>query len=94
MNKMVKESRRHGCTFLGKGIEGHPEMGVVVECREVILDEWDSVLKHWKGDNEKRIMFRTDTGYAFDAQALGDIYQIEQYAPNFRPRKVDAWGMF
>ena len=94
MNKLVKKSSRHGCTFLGKGIVDHPEMGFVVECREVILDEWDSISEEWKGSEERRIMFRTDTGYAFDFNQLHDLpFKIEQYAPNWRPRMVDAWGM-
>ena len=94
MNLLVKRSNRHGCVFLGKGIKDHPEMGVVVECREVTLDEWDSFSRRWKGNEQKRILFRTDVGYAFDSQALGKIYEIEQYAPNWRASKPDAWGMF
>lgn len=89
----VKHSAPYGCTFLGKGIEDHPEMGVVVECRLVWFDEWDTMFQHWTGKSEcRRIMYRTDNGYAFDRDAIMDgTYKIELYAPNWRPRKKSAW---
>ena len=92
----VKSSKSHGCLFLGKGIVNHPEMGVVVECREVVFDKWDIMRTEWFGRfEETRIMYRTDTGYSFDETQLQDgTFQIEQYAPNWRARKKDAWGLF
>lgn len=95
MQLFVKSSTSYGCTFLGKGIVGHPEMGVVCECREVIFDEWDHVGHHWTGRNEVvKVMLRTDTGYSFDNDMLRDgVFEIENYAPNWRAHKKDAWGV-
>ena len=90
----VKASAPYGCTFLGKGIVGREEMGVVIECRMVWFDEWDVMQQRWIGKNQvRKIMYRTDNGYAFDHDALVDgTYKIEQYAPNWRARKNNPWG--
>lgn len=92
----VKNSTPKGCTYLGKGFVDHPEMGVVVECREVVFDTWDVMYGHWTGKNEKTItMVRTDTGFAFDERDIWDgRYELEQYAPSWRAHKKDAWGLF
>ena len=88
----VKSSEAAGCRYLGKGFVDHPEMGVVVECRKVVLDKWD-VARGWKGDEHAITMVRTDTGFAFDEQDIWDgKYEIELYAANWRARKPDAWG--
>lgn len=94
MNLLVKKSVQYGCTFLGKGIVGRPEMGVIRECRLVWFDEWDVMRQCWMERNEiRRIMYRTDTGYAFDHDSIADgTYKIKGYAPNWRARKPDAWG--
>ena len=91
----VKFSRPIGCVFLGKGIEGRPEMGVVCDCREVTFDEWDVVYQSWKGANVVcRTMYRTDNGYSFDQTQLDDgTFRIEEYAPNWRAKKKGAWGL-
>lgn len=81
----VKIDRGHGCTFLGKGIEGRPEMGVVVDCREVTFDEWDFAEQDWKNCEVKKVLFKTDAGYVFDEDDLWGAnarLKIEQYAPN------------
>ena len=86
----VKNSKEYGCTFLGKGIVGRPEMGVVVQCREVIFDEWDVMRQDWKGHEVKKLVFKTDTGYVFDEDDyLGPDarLEIELYAPNWRAKK-------
>lgn len=95
MQLQVKSSINRGCTFFGKGIVNRPEMGVVVECREVLLDEWDVGFCHWSGRNEvTKIMYRTDNGYSFDDDMLADgMFEIEEYAPNWRSHKKDAWGV-
>ena len=83
----VKNDRGVGCTFLGKGIVDRPEMGVVVECREVTFDEWDFIEQEWKDCEVKKLLYRTDTGYVFDEDDIfGDQarFQIELYAPNWR----------
>lgn len=92
----VKMSASYGCAFLGKGIVNRPEMGVVCECRLVWFDEWDVVRQCWTGDGAtRRILYRTDTGYSFDHDSIADgTYKIEEYAPNWRARKPDAWGFF
>ena len=84
-----------GCVFLGKGIVDHPEMGVIIECRKVVFDEWDVMFQEWLGKRETtKVMYRTDTGYAFDHSRIEDgTYEIEQYAPNWRAHKKDAWGL-
>lgn len=80
----VKTSKSMGCTFLGKGIVDHPEMGVVDECREVVMDELD-VFGEWTGNETKIVMLRTDNGYAFDENMLRNgTFKIENYAPNWR----------
>ena len=90
----VKKTNTEGCTFLGKGIKGHPEMGVVVDCRVVCLDEMD-IYKNWKNNEVSVILVRTSTGYAFDASKLRDrTYEIEEYAPNSHRQWRDAWGTF
>lgn len=94
MQLQVKSSVMVGCVFLGKGIVGHPEMGVIVECREVVFDMWDVMFQEWTGKHEMtKVMYRTDTGYAFDQDTLDGMYQIENYAPNWRAKKKDAWGI-
>jgi len=90
----VKSSKAHGCLFLGKGIVGHPEMGVVVDARFVTFDTWDVMRGQWAGHEESRVLYRTDTGYSFDETRLQDgTYTIEEYAPNWRAKKPDAWGI-
>lgn len=87
----TKASRYAGCTFLGKGIVGCPEMGVIVECREVTFDEWDIIEQEWKNCEVKKLLYRTDTGYVFDEDDIRGPdawFEIEQYAPNCR-RCVD-----
>lgn len=90
----VKGWKPCGCTFLGKGIVDHPEMGVIIDCREVIFDEW-SIAGHWTGREEQsRIMYKTDTGYVFDDSDLcGDTprFKVELYAPNVRADKIFCW---
>ena len=93
----VKSSVRSGCVFLGKGIKGRPEMGVVVECRRVTFDEWDLMRQEWTGRHEEtRMLYMTDNGYVFDDSQLYDerLFQIEEHAPNWRAKKKDAWGLF
>ena len=87
----TKVSRCAGCTFLGKGIVGRPEMGVVAECRDVTFDEWDIIEQDWKDCEVKKLVYRTDTGYVFDETDIFGAaarFEIEQYAPNCR-RCVD-----
>ena len=89
----VKVDRGAGCTFLGKGIVGHPEMGVIEECREVTLDEWDPFEMDWKDLEVKQLMYKTSTGYVFDEhQIMGNdaLFEIEQYVPNDWPHLVLA----
>ena len=83
----VKVDRGAGCTFLGKGIVGRPEMGVIEECREVTFDEWDFIEQDWKDCEVKKLVYRTDTGYVFDEDDIFGAdarFEIEQYAPNWR----------
>ena len=83
----VKVDRGAGCTFLGKGIVGRQEMGVVEECREVTFDEWDFIEQDWKDCEVKKLVYRTDTGYVFDEDDISGVnarLKIEQYAPNWR----------
>ena len=88
---LVKSSKPMGCTFFGKGICGHPEMGVVEECREVVMDEKD-VFGEWIGNETTIVMLRTDNGYAFDESLLRDrILEIENYAPNWRAKAGYPW---
>ena len=85
MNLDVKRDKGAGCTFLGKGIVGRPEMGVVAECREVTFDEWDFMEQEWKNCEVKKLLYRTDTGYVFDDDDIRGPdarLEIEQYAPN------------
>lgn len=89
---LVKKSTDSGCVFLGKGIKNHPEMGVVCAAREVTFDEYDVMFQHWTGHEITRILYKTDTGYCFDNTQLGDVFEIELYAPNWRARKPDAWN--
>ena len=84
----VKVDRAAGCTFLGKGIVGRPEMGVIEECREVTFDEWDSFEMEWKDLKVKKLVYKTSTGYVIDDDMLmgnSALFEIEQYAPNDWP---------
>lgn len=91
----VKASKPHGCVFLGKGIEGRPEMGVIEDCREVLFDEWDVMRGQWTGLHEKTVvMYKTDNGYVFDETFIfgkKPILKIEEYAPNWRAHKDHVW---
>lgn len=87
----VKSSTAMGCTFLGKGIKHRPEMGVVMECREVVMDEKD-IFGEWAGEELIVVMFRTDNGYVFDGRQLQDgSIVIENYAPNWRAKAGYPW---
>lgn len=88
----VKVDKGAGCTFIGKGIIGRPEMGVVIECREVTFDEWSFTEMDWKDQEVKKLLYRTDTGYVFDEDDIFGVnarFKIEQYAPNWRKHLVD-----
>ena len=90
----VKSARPVGCTYLGKGFVGHPEMGVVVDRREVLFDKWDVMKADWTGAHEMTIfMIRTDTGFVLNEDDIFEkhYFDIEEYAPNWRARKYDAW---
>lgn len=83
--KSIKKSIGHGCTFLGKGIIDHPEMGVVVECRQITFDDWDPITSEWKGDELITLMYWTDNDFSFVQDDLDSgRFQIELYAPNIR----------
>lgn len=89
----VKKSVSCGCTFLGKGIVGHPEMGVVYDCREVTFDEWDLMRGEWLDREETRIVYKTDNGYVFDQEMLHDkAFEIELYAENWRAHKGECFA--
>lgn len=89
----VKYSEHVGCTFLGKGLEGHPEMGVIVAAKAVVFDEWDCFSQTWKNKEVGRVMYFTDNGYAFDDSLLEEgVYKIELYAPNWRAHKGTPWS--
>ena len=89
----VKNDLGAGCTFLGKGIVGRPEMGVIVDCRKIVFDEWDFFEQCWKGCETTKLVYKTDTGYIFDED---DIFganprlEVEQYAPNWRRHLTDT----
>lgn len=90
----VKSSVPVGCTYLGKGFVGHPEMGVVVDRREVLFDDWDVMRAEWTGKREEtHMLIRTDNGFVLDEADIFErhFYEIEDYAPNWRARKYDAW---
>lgn len=92
----VKADRGAGCTFLGKGFVGHPEMGVIQECREVTFDEWDSFEMDWKDLEVKKLMYRTSTGYVLDEDMImGNhaLFEIEQYAPNDWAHLTNTMGI-
>ena len=81
----VKIDRGAGCTFLGKGIVGHPEMGVIEECREVTFDEWDNFEMEWKDLEIKKLVYKTSTGYVIDEEMLmGNhrVFEIEEFVDN------------
>lgn len=82
----TKKIETCGCTFLGKGIVGRPEMGVVAEAKMVTFDEWDFIDLNWKGEEVTRTMYWTDNDYAFDDTMLrpDGPFEIELYAPNWR----------
>ena len=90
----VKSSTPLGCAFLGKGIVGHPEMGAVTEARLVVFDKWNSTLGCWTEEDEMTLdLYRTDTGFTVTGDQLKDgTYRIEEYAPNWRVQKKDAWS--
>lgn len=92
----VKNDRAAGCPFLGKGIVDRPEMGVIVDCREVTFDEWDPYVAYWKGCEVKKLVYRTDTGFVFDEDDLWGEYarlRVEQYAPNIRQHLTTTMGI-
>lgn len=91
MNLYVKKSEKIGATFLGKGIVGHPEWGVVVEVRDVTFDQKD-VFGDWEGTEFTQTWCRTDNGFTFDAARLGGDILIENYAPNWRAETKGAWS--
>ena len=89
----IKTRSELGCSFLGKGIVGHPEMGVVERVVDLIMAEQD-VFGDWVDGTETNIsLILTDNGFSFDSRLLvNGTYVIENYAPNFRRKnKVKAW---
>ena len=76
----VKNDCAGGCTFIGKGFVGHPEMGTVEECREVTFDEGDPFEMEWKNLEVKKRMYKTSTGYVLDKDQIRDHFEIELYA--------------
>ena len=89
MELQVKYVRPMGCTFLGKGIVNHPEMGIVTQSAEVVFDTFDVMRQVWTDAHElKKVVYKTDNGYVFDEDQLADGYfEIEEYAPNWRAKK-------
>lgn len=80
----VKKYTTAGCLFLGKGLVGRPEMGVIVESKTVVFDEKD-VFGDWKGIEESHILYRTDNGFVFsDDDLISGRLEVEAYAPNWR----------
>lgn len=77
----VKEQRKTGCTFFGKGIVGRPELGVIVGATEVVFDTWNPFEEQWEGDETVKNVYLTDNGFVLSEDDLGEI---ELYAPNWR----------
>lgn len=91
MQLYVKNSKKIGATFLGKGIVGYPEMGTIAEVREVEFDEMD-IYGEWQNTPFRRELIRTDTGYVFDGEDLrSGRFKIENYAPNWRKEVKPAF---
>lgn len=90
--KLIKSVSKIGCTFLGKGIKGHPEMGVVSEAKSVIFAEKD-VFGDWvDGTEQEFVLVRTDNGFCFDSDMLDRLFVIENYAPNYRSKNdISVW---
>ena len=89
----VKKFSSCGCTFLGKGIVGRPEMGAVVQAKTVTFNEVDC-FGDWKNTETQTTMYLTDTGFAFSDEDLksGRI-EIELYASNlYRESYVNSWN--
>lgn len=88
----VKEYVLWGCEFIGKGIVGRPEMGVISRCKRVTFDRWDLMRGEWLGKETHRLMYLTDTGYSFDETDLKEgRLEIEPYAENWRAHKGTPW---
>ena len=79
----IKKFKSVGCTFLGKGLVGRPEMGIIVEAKAVVFDETD-IFGNWKNVETETVMYRTSNGFVFDDDDLREKrLEVEPYAPNW-----------